>query len=552
MENLLEIQNPVLPGFNADPNVIRVEDDYYLITSTFNWFPGIPLYHSKDCKNWKLIDHILTRESQLDLKGNPESCGVWAPQISYNEHTKLFYVLFTNMRTLNNTYFDLSNYYVSSESILGPWSEPVYLNSSGFDPSFYHEDGKSWLLNLDWETTTGIGVPKKIIIQEYNFESDQFVGDCKTISMGNPNFGCLEGPHLFKRGDYYYLVVAEGGTGYGHCVRVYRSKNVLGPYEESLQSTVLSSREDPHPKEVQKFDGFLKSYFYNKNAVFQKCGHGSFVETHNGETLLFHLMARPVLPEKKCILNRETSVQLIKWENDWPVLANGTTLPEKSIKVKMEEFDFHDVTESGVIDFSKDSLPFYFYGLRVPIDSSWCSSKRKEGVLSIRGRNSPFSRFDPSIVSRRVQHFDCEIETALSFDCENYRQRAGLIIQCGSETFYSLFISYSEKDESHYVGLSRSLTGTYEDLVKINYESNNCEPVKLKIILRDKKLGFYFNINEKKDFVNIDNYDATVLSDEYTSDGSGAFDGTFAGMICQDIDKQNKWAEFKYFSYTAI
>ena len=551
MQQKLTINNPILPGFNADPCAIRVKDDYYLITSTFNWFPGIPLYHSKDLKNWKLVDHILKDPSQIDLKGNSESCGVWAPQISYNEKTKLFYVVYTNVRNLHNTFFDLNNYLVYSKDIRGPWSKPIYLNSSGFDPSFYHEGNKSWLLNLSWETRPEHDKPGQIIIQEYDCINYKFLGKSKVIWEGHPNYGCVEGPHLFKKNGYYYLTVAEGGTGYGHCVRVYRSKNIMGPYENSKKySTVLTSRKDPYPKEKKKNDGFLKPYFYNENAVFQKSGHGCFLDTHNGETLLFHLLSRPIMPEMRCVLNRETGVQLVNWENDWPKLAKNNCLPEKSITIKMNETPCLDVTESKKVKFENKVLPNNFYSLKNNLNKNWYSFDKKDSWLSIRGQNSLFSPFDASIISRRVQHFNFEVETLLSFNSENHRQKAGLIIQTGSQTFYYLHLFYDEENNKNYICLSRSLNGNYEELNKTTY--NNNKNTLLKIKIKDKILSFYYNQEDETYIKFADNFDATVLSDEFTNTGSGAFDGTFIGMTCQDTDKQSKWAHFKFFNYIII
>jgi xylan 1,4-beta-xylosidase len=148
---MTKIQNPILPGFNPDPSILRVGDDYYIATSTFEWFPGVQIHHSKDLVNWKLITHPLTRTSQLDMLGNMPSCGIWAPCLSYCDG--LFYLIYTNTRIYYSNHKDCHNYLVTAKDIMGPWSEPIYLNSSGFDPSLFHDDdGKKWLANMLWDT----------------------------------------------------------------------------------------------------------------------------------------------------------------------------------------------------------------------------------------------------------------------------------------------------------------------------------------------------------------------------------------------------------------
>jgi len=146
----MPIENPVIRGFNPDPSICRVGDDYYIATSTFEWFPGVQIHQSRDLANWILVGQVLDRASQLDMRGNPDSCGVWAPALSYNNG--LFWLAYTNVRRFDGNYKDTPNYLVTASSIDGPWSNPVYLNASGFDPSLFHDtDGKQWLVNMVWD-----------------------------------------------------------------------------------------------------------------------------------------------------------------------------------------------------------------------------------------------------------------------------------------------------------------------------------------------------------------------------------------------------------------
>lgn len=545
---MIEVKNPILPGFNADPSAIRVNGDYYVVTSTFNWSYGVALYHSRDLKNWKQIGNILDRTEQLNMRGNPDSCGIWAPQISYNEKRALFILTYTDVKSLSDSFFDLNNYLVTSKDIEGPWSKPVHLNSSGFDPSIFHDDdGKSYLLNLAWEFRDNYPHPGPIIIQELDLEAYELVGSSKVIYRGNPNFGCTEGPHLIKKSGYYYLLTAEGGTGYGHAVTISRSKSIFGPYKESPDGPLLTSRKDINPVLQEEDTDFLKPQFYNPDISIQKAGHGSIIDTAEGEFVLFHLSARPVMPQMRCILNRETSLQKVIWDSDWPRLSHGDAYPRVNVGFNLTEYSEVDVTEPGKIIFNKMSLPVNFYSLKDIRSENWCSLKRKKGVLSIKGRNSPYSSHDYSLIARRVQHFNCDIETELSFDPENIRQMAGLVIQTGSRTFYFIRYFFSESLNSTAIDIMISSNGKLRRDGCIKVTKN--EELNFRLSLRRSELTFFYSM-DRVNFIQVGNtYDATLLSDEFTNSGPGAFDGTFVGMSVCDMDRQKKWAEFTSFSY---
>lgn len=163
------IQNPILPGFNPDPCICRKGDDYYLAVSTFEWFPGIPIYHSRDLKHWELYTHVLTDDEKVDLKKLPSAKGIWAPCLTYCQEEDLFYVVYGVMNSMNARYFDVDNYLITAKDIRGPWSEPVYLHSSGFDASIFHDDnGKKYIVSLEWETRLGYEKPGSICMVEYD------------------------------------------------------------------------------------------------------------------------------------------------------------------------------------------------------------------------------------------------------------------------------------------------------------------------------------------------------------------------------------------------
>lgn len=192
----MKIMNPVLKGFNPDPSMCRVGDDYYIATSTFEWFPGVQIHHSKDLVNWQLISQPLDRVELLDMRGNPDSGGVWAPQLSY--HDGKFWLIYSDVKVTGGAWKDVYNYLTTCDTIDGEWSEPIYLNSSGFDPSLYHdEDGRKYLLNMMWDPRPDKHEFYGIVMQEYNHEQKELIGKPEVIYKGT-EWGLVEAPHLYK------------------------------------------------------------------------------------------------------------------------------------------------------------------------------------------------------------------------------------------------------------------------------------------------------------------------------------------------------------------
>lgn len=273
---MTDIVNPVLPGFNPDPSVVRVGDDYYVATSTFEWFPGVQIHHSKDLVNWKLVKRVLVRKSQLDMTGVPDSCGVWAPCLSYSEG--VFYLVYTNVKSFDGVWKDTPNYLVTATDILGEWSEPLFLSSSGFDGSLFHDDdGRKWYTSMLVDHRKGRFFGG-IILQEYDEQAGKLIGTPTSIFEGTP-LGRTEGPHLYRKDSYYYLITAEGGTEYGHAVTMARSKQITGPYEVHPNNPLVTSRNNPH-------------------LPLQKAGHADLVETQHGQWYIFFSGGQAALPSR--------------------------------------------------------------------------------------------------------------------------------------------------------------------------------------------------------------------------------------------------------------
>lgn len=248
--------DPIIPGFYPDPSICRVKNKYYLVTSSFNYFPGVPLFESEDLVNWQQIGHVLTRKSQLELKGASTSGGIYAPTIRYHEGR--FYMVTTNVDYGGN-------FYVWTDDIHGEWSDPIYVEQGGIDPSLYFENGHAYFMS-NGEDDAGVS---GITQCEIDIETGQKLTPSKSLWQGAGG-RYLEGPHLYKINGYYYLLASEGGTEYGHMLVYARSQEITGPYQNFEQNPVLTNRN-------------LGGY------QIQGCGHGDLVSDPNGNWWLVHL-----------------------------------------------------------------------------------------------------------------------------------------------------------------------------------------------------------------------------------------------------------------------
>lgn len=533
------ITNPILPGFNPDPCIIRVKDDYYIATSTFEWFPAIAIYHSKDLKNWHLLTHAITSSDTLDLKMIESAKGVWAPDLLYDEEREMFMITFTRMAGMHAQYFDLDNYLIESKSIMGPWSDRIYLNSVGFDPSmFKDDDGKYYVTSLQWESREGYERPGTIVLQEYDLKTQQTVGFAITISTGATDRGCIEAPRIYKRHNYYYLMQAEGGTGYGHSVTLSRSKNIWGPYEAKSASPIVTShlenffdRDNPDSSKIEK---------YKANGThLQKSGHGSFCTTQNGDVYLCHLCGRPFLPEKCCTLGRETAIQKMVWVDDWLEMADGSNLA----KDEVEESGLKEVlwpSEIGKVTFN----PWPEYLISPRIERKGWSKVNNDGSITIKGQQSLCSLDRVSLIARQIRSVHCSFSTSLEYTPEVFQHSSGITMYYDNMNHISL-IKTIEKG-SEIVQLVSVENGNKIEYCKTPLTFKSA--IDLKCIVQGKKLSFYYKSKESSNWIMMDKvFDTYKLSDEYSN--YGEFTGTFCGIFASDSNKRDSYATFHYFNY---
>jgi xylan 1,4-beta-xylosidase len=527
------IRNPILPGFNPDPSIVRVGEDYYIATSTFEWFPGVQIHHSRDLVNWTLIARPLSRAAQLDMRGDPDSCGVWAPCLSHDGQR--FHLIYTDVKRYGRTTTggasgaslrDFHNYLVTCDTIQGDWSDPVYLNSSGFDPSLFHdEDGRKYLLNQLWDHRPGHNRFAGIVLQEYSPAEGKLIGERVNIFAGTA-LGLTEAPHLYRRNGYYYLITAEGGTGWNHAVTMARSRNLTGPYELHPDTYILSSRTRP-------------------DAPLQRAGHADLVETPDGTPYLAYLCGRPLPNRGRCVMGRETAIQPMRWrEDDWLYTLDGAGLPMLEAAAEAEPAGrSHDRDE-----FDAPDLPIHLQWLRTPEPRTIFSLTARPGHLRLYGRETIGSLFTQALVARRQQAFCYSAGTRMEFDCAHFQQAAGLVAYYNSTKFHYLHVTHDQEIGRHLRVMSALPDSPQADAFTppIPVPAGSIE---LRAEVDYERLRFAWRIDGIEWQWLPEQFDASILSDEATAPGQPNFTGAFIGMACQDMSGAGNPADFAWFEY---
>lgn len=399
-------RNPIITGMNPDPSICRVGDDFYLVTSTFEYFPGLPVYHSKDLVHWKLIGHALSRPENNPLMGcNASTGGQYAPTLRYHDGT--FYVIGTNYGGKGSQ----GVFYVTAKNPAGPWSDPVWVGNWYVDPSIEFIDGKMYFLSPDNQGSFLLGVMDP--------ETGTFVEPLRKVASGLGG-SSPEGPHFYKIGDYYYIMSAEGGTGYEHREVIQRSKSPWGPYEPSPVNPVLSNMNCPdHP--------------------FQAIGHADLVQLKDGSWWAVCLGIRPV-NGKYQHLGRETFLAPVTWDADgWPKVGKDGVVQETYLFPNLPS---HVWMEQPVRDdFDQETLGLDWTFIRNPAHSFW-SLTEKPGSLRLKGTAINFTTNDsPSFIGRRQAAFNLTASAKVNFIPKVENEEAGLVVRADDKNHYDLLIT---------------------------------------------------------------------------------------------------------------
>jgi xylan 1,4-beta-xylosidase len=525
------IENPILRGFNPDPSICRVGADYYIATSTFEWYPGVQIHHSRDLVNWRLVCRPLRRKSQLDMRGNPDSCGVWAPCLSHADGR--FWLVYTDVKRFDGAFKDAHNYIVTCDSIDGDWSDPTYVNASGFDPSLFHdEDGRKWFVNMRWNHRgpgSGLNTAHDsfdgIELQEWH-PARGLTGPVHTIFSGT-ELGLTEAPHLFRRGGWYYLTTAEGGTGYDHAVTMARARAITGPYELHPNRHLMTARHAP-------------------DAPLQRVGHGQYVETPEGEAWHSFLCGRPLPGTRICPLGRETGLARCLWHEDgWLYLAGGGLVPAAELPARAQRLPDAPLRRR----FDGPVLPPEFQWLRSPEPDRMF--RLTGAALRLIGRESIGSWFEQALVARRQEHHAYRAEASFLADPPGWQQAIGLTTYYNRHKFHAALIT-------HEAGIGRCLTlvsclgdwpGEALSFALPRPLPLAPGPVRLAVEVRGAVQRFHL-AQGGGDFTPVGpELDATIISDEGGRGEHASFTGAFVGMLAHDLTGQGWSGEVLSFDY---
>jgi xylan 1,4-beta-xylosidase len=538
----LKISNPVLPGFDADPSMIRVGDTYYIANSTFEWFPGVRLHESKDMVHWKLLPSPLNSTSMVDMKGNPASGGVWAPDLSYADGK--FWLVFSDVKVVEGAFKDTVNYLTTADSILGPWSTPIRLGGMGFDASLFHDDdGRKYLVQQTWDHRDYKHPFHGITLTEFDAATGKLVPATRRTIWNGDEVKLVEGPHLYKINGYYYLFAAEGGTVFTHREVVARSSSLS---EMSFEASPLNPF-------ITNFD--------TPDSYLQKQGHGALVNTPSGEWYYASLCARPWHHENESAtdprgwspLGRETSIQKVDWTEDgWPYIVGGHG-GERFVDAPVDAIETSAPADNSQIDeFESDTLDPNWNTLRVPFTSAMGSVGG--GQLRLVGQGSLCNPFEFSLVARRWQAFDFDAQVKVEFNPDTYQAMAGLTNYYNNDNWSWAFVSYDEVRGVRVIDVAQNDRNVYTSFLQnAAIEVPQDADVWLRVQVRTQSYSYSYSfdgVNWEEIPVQLD---AAKLSDEYIlADYGGFFTGAFVGLACVDYSGFGATAAFEHFAYREL
>jgi xylan 1,4-beta-xylosidase len=509
VQNGRTFHNPVIPGFYPDPSICRVGDDYYLVNSTFEYFPGVPIFHSKDLVHWKQIGYCLTRKSRLPLEKTRASGGIYAPTIRYNNGT--FYMVTTNVD-------GGGNFYVTAKNPAGPWSEPVWLDNQGIDPSLlFDDDGKVYYCRHVGQGDGYIGQTT------LNLETGKLEGELRKIWGGTGGIWA-EGPHLYKINGKYYLMISEGGTSYGHCVTIARSDSPWGPFESNPNNPILTHRN---------LDG---------NPI-RAVGHADLVETPDG----WWLVCLAIRPQGGNFhhMGRETFLAPVVFnEQGWPVVNGKGTISLEMTAPKLKQHVWEQPPARDEFDAESFALQWNF--LRNPHEADY-SLTEYPGYLRLKGSALTMSDQDsPAFVGRRQTDFNCTVSTLLEFEPESDNEEAGLVARQNDRFHYDLGVTLRENKRQIFL---RKVVDS-KVIEPIRYVDIQPGPVTLSI--RANPLSYEFfctsSSGEKQSL-------GTALTKDLSVEVIGfehgmCFTGVYFGMYATgNGEKCTSPADFDWFEY---
>lgn len=494
-------KNPIIPGFYPDPSICRVGSDYYLVASSFAYFPGVPIFHSQDLVNWTQLGHCLDRPNQLRVAGEPTSAGIFAPTIRH--HEGVFYMTTTNVS-------GVGNFIVTATDPTGPWSDPIRVEQKGIDPSlFFDDDGKVYY------TTSHEGA----LQSQIDVKTGALLSEPKVVWKGTGG-QYPEAPHLYRHEGYYYLLLSEGGTEYGHMLTMARSKSPEGPFEPCARNPLLSHR--------------------SQMSAIQGTGHADLVQTPSGDWYAVCLAFRPKGYPPCYHLGRETFLCPVKWSEDgFPVFGNDGRLEEEHAVTHEVALP---VAASPRDDFDTERLALTWNYLRNP-DLGLFSLDERPGHLRLKGSADGLDDLaSPAWLGRRQCHFLANVSTCLEFDPTTEREEAGLVVRMDEKHHYEIFATFRKGAPS--VVLRRRI-GALVAEVAVRPLNRLKAPVILSISADETKYIFASGLTEDA-LETLGEGETRYLSTEVAGGFTGVYFALYAtgnGAACQNP------ADFDWFEY---
>lgn len=494
-------KNPVLSGFYPDPSVCRAGDYYYLVNSSFQYFPAVPIHRSKDLINWESIGHVLSRPSQVRLEKISSWGGIYAPSIRH--HKGRFYMTTTNVS-------DKGNFYVYTDDPQGEWSDPLWVDQGGIDPDiFFDEDGKTYFLSAN----------KGILLCEIDVQTGKRLTVSKLIWNGTGGRH-PEGPHIYKKDGYYYLMIAEGGTEYGHKVTIARSRSIYGPFESNPANPILTHINDNAA-----------------NNPIQGTGHADLIQAHDGSWWTVFLGFRPQ-SYLHHVLGRETFLAPVRWDRDaWPVVnGNGTVQLDMDAKtlpqVKVPQ-------QSARVNFDSAKPGWEWNYLCNPSLDNY-SLKERKGYLRLKTSGVSLDDMDsPTFLGRRQQHSSFSATAAVDFSNLKEGAKAGITSYMLNNYHYELYITV--RNSKHYLCLGYTLGSLKQTVKEVPLSGRE---VYLRIEGTNDHYNFFYSYNNDQ-FDKVGSADVRFLS----SETAGGFTGVYLGLFAESADGNGGFADFDWFNY---
>lgn len=454
-------KNPILAGGYPDPSICKVGDTFYLVNSSFEYFPGLPIHKSTDLINWELIGHGLHRESQasstVNLVDVQSNGGIHAPTIRYNKG--VYYIISTNVYyDAEKNKADMVNFIITANNPAGPWSDPIHIEGApGIDPDlFFDDNGRVWYVGNQAPENPNFDGEGEIWLQELDLNEYSLIGERHLLWRGACGGVWAEGPHMYKKDGKYYLIIAEGGTSFNHAVMVSMSENIEGPYISNPRNPILTSRH-------LSYDNWVNS-----------TGHGDIVELDDGRYYMVILGIRNEI-NRGSNMGRETFIAPLSWEREpfewkenkdlWPVVSPISGKVEKENDViftnstQINSYNFRD-------DFNSKTLGLKWNFRRLPLENIYSLDKR-EGFLRIfSNQNIIKERHRAALMGFKQNQTNFEYFTSMNFNPENNKSEAG--------------ISIFQKDDNYLNFTVVKKDGNF--FIKVNAYNNN------KLILKDEQL----------------------------------------------------------------